>query len=287
MKNLIEPLICIIFISLILNYNNNLIAQNDQGWKTSIETVEHLTKATPNVNYYEEKVPVYTLPDILTTTNGKTVTNFREWNKKRRPEILELFRENVYGRVPGTTYQKSYKVVNENKLAMNGNATLKEVDITISSMGESLVIHIILFIPNNSLKPVPAFLLINNRGSSNIDPSRKVKSEFWPAEDVIARGYAIAAFNNSDVDPDNFDNFRNGIHGLLDKDPRPDDAWGTIAAWAWGASRCLDYLETEKNIAVHIESCKSEHHTYIAPINWESFWKEMVIPNCSLEFLNF
>ncbi len=98
------------------------------------------------------------------------------------------------------------------------------------------------------LKPVPAFLLIDNRGPQNTDPERKVKSEFWPAEEAIARGYAIAVFSNADVDPDNFDDFKNGIHGLLDRGERKPDSWGTIAAWAWGASRCLDYFETDKDI---------------------------------------
>jgi hypothetical protein len=58
----------------------------------------------------------------------------------------------------------------------------------------------------------------------------------------------MAVFRSFDLDPDNFDNFKDGIHGLLNKNPRPDDAWGTIAAWAWGASRCMDYLVTDKNI---------------------------------------
>ena len=171
------------------------------------------------------------------------------WNKIRRPEILELFRKNVYGRVPETPYEKSFKVVNEDKTAMGGTATLKQVEITITAEGKSLVIHLTLFTPNNAQKPVPAFLLIDNRGPANTDPTRKVKSEFWPAEEVVARGYGMAVFYNADVDPDNFDDFKNGIHGLLDKNPRPDDAWGTIAAWAWGASRCLDYLVTDKDIA--------------------------------------
>jgi pimeloyl-ACP methyl ester carboxylesterase len=98
------------------------------------------------------------------------------------------------------------------------------------------------------VKPVPAFLLIDNRGPQNTDPERKVKSEFWPAEEVIARGYAIAVFSNADLDPDNFDDFKNGIHGLLDRGERKPDSWGTLAAWAWGASRCLDYFETDKDI---------------------------------------
>ena len=98
-------------------------------------------------------------------------------------------------------------------------------------------------------KPVPVFLLICNRGLDNIDATRKVKSEFWPVEEVISRGYGIAAFYNADADPDVDDNFKDGIHGLLDNSIRPPDAWGSIAAWAWGSSRCLDYLVTDKDVA--------------------------------------
>ena len=61
----------------------------------------------------------------------------------------------------------------------------------------------------------------------------------------------MAVFSSSDLDPDNFDNFKNGIHGHLVKNPRPDDAWGMLAAWAWGASRCMDYLITDKDVAVN------------------------------------
>jgi len=222
--------------------------QTLESWKASPEIVEKLSRSRSEINYYEEKVPPYTLPDVLADASGNKVTSAREWKNKRRQDVLELFRENVYGRVPATPYAKSFKVVNEDKNAINGDATLKEVEITISSEGKSLVIHLTLFVPNKAKKPAPAFLLINNRGPANTDPARKVKSEFWPAEEAVARGYAIAAFYNADVDPDNYDEFRDGIHGLLDRGARQPDAWGTIAAWAWGASRCMDYFETDKDI---------------------------------------
>src|SRR5690606_37826164 len=102
--------------------------------------------------------------------------------------------------------------------------------------------------PNRATQPVPAFVLICNRGAENIDPTRQMKSEFWPGEEGIARGYAMAAFLNADVDLDRHDEFKNGIHGILDAQPRPADACGTIAAWAWGASRVLDHLQTVKQI---------------------------------------
>ncbi len=218
------------------------------GWKASMETVEKLTKNQTEINYYEEKVPSYTLPDLLKTEKGKKVKSAGMWEKTRRNEILELFRENVYGRVSSTPYTKSFRLIKEDRKAMGGDATLKQVDITINSDGKTLDIHLTLFIPNKAAKPVPAFLLIDNRGPENTDPLRLVKSEFWPAEEIIARGYAVAVFSNADVDPDNFDNFKNGIHGLLDRGERKPDSWGTIAAWAWGASRCLDYFETDKEI---------------------------------------
>lgn len=226
----------------------NLAAQNNTGWRPSGETVRKMSESRPQLNFYEEKVPEYTLPELLTTIDGEKVGNAKSWNQLRRPEILELFRENVFGRVPETTYQKSFKVVNVDKHAMNGAATLKEVDISITREDRSLVIRLILFTPNNAKKPVPTFLLINNRGKENTDPKRVEKSQFWPAEEVLARGYGIAAFHNADVDADKFDEFQGGIHELLDKKPRSDDAWGTIAAWAWGASRCLDYLVSDGDV---------------------------------------
>jgi hypothetical protein len=223
-------------------------AQTAVGWKASEETVERLSKSRPEFNYYEEKVPAYTLPDVLTAKSGKTITRKEEWTKIRRNELMELFRTNVYGRVPLTPYKVDFKIVNEDPKAMNGAATLKQVDVNITATGKSLTIHLILFVPNNIKKSVPAFLLIN-LGPKDLDPTRIVKTETWPAEEIVARGYAAAAFSNADVDPDNFDDFKNGIHGIMDSGARPDDAWGTLAAWAWGASRCLDYLEMDPAIA--------------------------------------
>jgi hypothetical protein len=240
--------IVLVVISFLFFQPLSLIAQQTESWRASRETIDKLSKGQPEVNYEEDKVPAYTLPNVLTSTEGRKITREKEWLKLRRPEILELFTSQVYGRVPGTPYQKSIKVVKEDRNAMNGAATLKLVDITITANAKSLIIHLGLFVPNKVPKPVPAFLLICNRPPENIDFSRTKKSEFWPAEEVIARGYAVAAFYNADVDPDIDDNFKNGIHGLLDTN-RSAESWGTLATWAWGASRCMDYLVTDKDIS--------------------------------------
>jgi pimeloyl-ACP methyl ester carboxylesterase len=104
-----------------------------------------------------------------------------------------------------------------------------------------------VFIPNGARR-VNAFLLINNRAESSADPSRQQKDGFWPAEEIVARGYATAVFRTVDVDPDtNGPEARaKGVRGVWPAGggKTPGDAWGTLAAWAWGASRVLDYLLT-------------------------------------------
>lgn len=237
-KNLFFSLILIIIPAMVMS---------QESWKASPELVKKLSESG-GFNYNEDNVPAYTLPDALLTNDGKKVIHPDEWKKIRRPEVLAFFESQVYGKVPETKYKKKISVVKEDKNAMNGAATLKEVDITISANDKSITIHMGLFIPNKVQKPVPAFLLICNRPAENIDFTREKKSEFWPAEEIVARGYAVAAFYNADVDPDEDDNFKNGIHGVLDKG-RTNVSWGTIAAWAWGASRCMDYLVTDKAIA--------------------------------------
>ena len=190
------------------------------------------------------------LPDPLTTTNGVKVASADMWRQTRRPEILELFRAHVYGRMPlGRPEGLKFEVIERATGVMDGAATRKQVRISYRGPGGQGAINLVLFTPER-VKKAPCFLLICNRGATNIDPSRARKSAFWPAEQLIARGYAAAAFLNEDVDPDVHDGFTNGVHGILDPAgaKRAPDAWGTIAAWAWGASRVMDYLVTDANI---------------------------------------
>jgi pimeloyl-ACP methyl ester carboxylesterase len=189
-------------------------------------------------------MPAFTLPAALQMRDGTPVSTPEQWQMARRREVLEAFRTHVYGRVPEVRYERSFHVAHEDAQALGGAATLRQVEVRIARGEKSLTIQVNLFFPNQAAQPVPAFLLICNRGAENIDPTRQMKSEFWPVEEGIARGYAMVAFRNADVDPDRHDGFRDGIHGILDEGPRQDDAWGTIAAWAFGASRVLDYLET-------------------------------------------
>ena len=190
------------------------------------------------------------LPAPLTTRTGQKVTTPAEWQQIRRPEILELFRTNVYGRAPvGRPDGLSFEIVETVQDAMDGAATLKRINVNIAGPDGNLVLRLGLFIPNKATKPVPCFLLVCNRGPENIDMTRKEKSPFWPAEEIVARGYATASFLLADLDPDKYDGFKDGVHGIFDpKEGRKGDAWANIAAWAWGASRAMDYLCEDPDI---------------------------------------
>lgn len=217
----------------------------DGSWRANAKTVEGAAKRQPGFNYDEANVPNYTLPDVL----GGARTPV-QWGS-RRAEILELFREHMYGRSPGRPEQLEFHVVEENPRAMDGRATLKRIAVLSRQAGREHRFSLTLLLPNGRSKPVPVFLLLNNRPPSNTDPTRGEKSGFWPAEELIARGYGIAALQNAELAPDDKDRFREGVIRLFEgygAGPRAPDAWGALAAWAWGASRAMDYFETDPRV---------------------------------------
>lgn len=196
-------------------------------------------------NYDESKVPQYTLPDPLKTQDGKKISNITEWEKIRKPEILRLFEDNVYGQVPTDYDSIKFAITREDPYSMNGKAHLKEVMIKVFRMKKSMIINLVLFVPRNAAKPVPAFLLINNRAKDQTDPTRTIKSDFWPAETAIENGYAIAAFHVSDAAPDDARLFMNGTLKLYPEQLSADNGMRAIGAWGWAASRVMDYFEKE------------------------------------------
>jgi dienelactone hydrolase len=225
------------------------IAAQGDGWRANPQVVERTAKQQTAFNYDETRVPPYTLPDPL-TVNGRTVRTRDAWPEARRA-ILELFREHVYGRSPGKPQHLRFEVVEENPGAMDGAATLKRMAVISEQAGRSHRFEITLFLPNARREPAPVFLLLNNRPATNADPSRRERSGFWPAEQLIARGYGIAALQVSDLAPDDKDRFRDGAIRLFEgstPEPRARNAWAALAAWAWGASRAMDYFETDRRV---------------------------------------
>jgi hypothetical protein len=227
----------------------------------------------PPVNYDEAKVPPYTLPDPLVMQNGEKVTSAEVWRTKRRPEILELFRTHVYGRSPGRPADMAFKAFDTEPKALDGKATRKQVTVLFAGKDDGPKMDLLLYLPNDAKRPVPAFLILNFNGNRAVSTDLAIKlSTSWmrngdgvvnnratektrgseasrfPIDRILARGYALATIYYGDIDPDFHDGFKNGVHPLFDQGKREADSWGTIAAWAWGLSRALDYLETDKDV---------------------------------------
>ena len=201
------------------------------------------------------------LPDLLTCQDGSEVKNAKEWMEKRRLEIINLFGEHIYGKLPDMNEVKiKIRVACEKQgpEIMAGRAVRKTLEIQTERNGVHFQFPVVVFIPLQTDSPVPALLTVCNRGIKDADPARHFLSPFWPAETMIARGYASAVVLTQDIAPDYDEDFTMGFHKLFPEyvgKERPHNSWGAISAWAWGASRIMDYfvqepLIDEKRVAV-------------------------------------
>jgi dienelactone hydrolase len=201
-------------------------------------------------NFYESKVAPYTLPELLTFADGRKVASADDWERVRRPELLALFRQHVYGVSPPRPANLAFRPIATDPQALGGRATLKRIAISFGIGAETFTFNLTLFVPNQRSGPAPVVLLLNHRGPENTDPTRKIQSEFWPVEYAVSRGYAMAAINVADeVDPDRRD-ATDGVRAFYRR-LHPDAAaftWATLGAWAWSGSRAVDYLETDAAI---------------------------------------
>jgi hypothetical protein len=227
----------------------SVVAIGQTGWQANPEVVARTAKSQPASNFDETRVGTVTLPDPL-RFEGQPVRSVNAW-QARRTEILDRFRDHVYGRSPGRPESLRFERIEEQADAMAGAATLTRVAVISRQASREHRFELIIFLPNRRAGPAPLFLLLNNRPPSNTDTTRTERSEFWPAEQMIERGYGIAALHNIEIAPDNAKTFREGIIRVFDPDgagPPAEHGWGAIAAWAWGASRAMDYFETDPRI---------------------------------------
>lgn len=230
----------------------------------------------PATNYDESQVPAYTLPDPLTTIASKKVTDAETWISERRPELLSLFESEVYGKAPGRPEGLHFEVLSEDRYTLGNMATRREIAVYFTE-SDAHFMTILLYIPNKRTDAVPVFLGLNFKGNHTIcdDPlvtesvsrmkpreeggsevrakgfPRAAAASRWPVEMLIANGYGLATIYRGDIDPDYDDGFQNGVHPLFYREGQTKpalDEWGTIAAWAWGLSRAMDYLETDEDV---------------------------------------
>lgn len=208
----------------------------------------------------EAKVRAYTLPDPLRLENGQPVRDSKSWFERRRPEILRQYESQVYGRAPGRQPGQRFDIFDKGTPALGGKAIRRQVTVHLVKDPNAPTINLVEYLPARAVKArqrVPVLLMINfgpNASTFN-DPGLKPDKEpgsappgRFPIDKFLDAGIGIAAYNYRDVDPDVADGYKRGIRWYIDKleEPaRPADSWGAIAAWAWSASRVLDYLETD------------------------------------------
>jgi hypothetical protein len=236
-------------------------------------------------NRDEAAVAPYTIVDPLTFLDGTSVTK-AAW-PRRRAEIVILFEENVFGRIPDAAMHLPLRahVDEENDRALDGLAIRKQITLYFSDQGDSgPKEHLLLYLPAHRRGPAPVVLGLNFQGNHTVaadpgillnpvwtaapaagepprlaapDPATRGKSaQEWQAKMILARGYGLATVYYGDIEPDFKDAIALGIRPFFyapgQIEPRPDD-WGALAVWAWGLSRALDYLVTDPRVeASHI-----------------------------------
>ncbi len=223
-------------------------------------------KSTNYANYDESKAnPFPNLPDPLTFKNGKKVTTPEMW-QQRRGEIMEDFDREIYGRVPANTPAVKWEIISTTN-ETNGSFPVivkKLIGHVDNSRDTNINVNIELTLgtPAQAATPVPVMMQFwfnfgafgRPRGGTNTPPRTNAFAGPTWQQQVLALGWGYALLTATSVQPDNGAGLSGGIIGLCNEGkPRKPDDWGALRAWAWGASRALDYFETDKALdAKHV-----------------------------------
>lgn len=230
------------------------------------------------VIYDEAEVPKFTLPDPLVADDGSKVDSPQAWTDQQRPYLMGLFEREVYGNSPAAPEKIEFKVTESSDEALGGTARRRQVAIQLTDDPDGPVLNVLLYLPKTD-NPVPTFMTLNFYGNASIHPDpaielpkswlrnnkdkgvedhrateklRGASKERWPVEMILEKGYGLATAYYGDIDPDYDDEFQNGVHPYFytegQKKPKPDE-WGSVAAWAWGLGRAMDYLEQSPEVA--------------------------------------
>jgi hypothetical protein len=236
----------------------------------NVPASEPRIKAGIPINYDEELVGNYTLPDPLVMLNGRKVKNAKMWYAKRRPEILNLFYEFQYGRIPGPPKDMSFNVFDKGTPALGGKALRKQVTVYFTKDTSNYKMDILIYLPADAKDPVPLFLnlsfshnataaddpgikggLVWGRDGNKVPVNRSAGFGKVDINQFLSEGIGFANIYYGDIEPDFANGYKYGIRGYYQKPdtthPGPDK-WGAISAWSWGLSRAMDYFETDKQI---------------------------------------
>lgn len=241
------------------------------------------TNAGIAVNYTEARVGAYTLPDALRLANGQPVKDAKAWTEQRRPELLKYYQSEIYGRIPATAPKVTWQVVSSDTNALGGIAIVKQLAGHMGSP-DGPAIGVTLYTPAKTAKPVPTLVSISfnfgagrgrgigsastnaanaqttgavaqaaapSRGASGGPGGGRFGARGTPSE-LITNGFGYATIIYNSIESDAAGQANVNIARKLALAPGRTvpaaDEWGAIAAWAWGISRVIDYLETNKAV---------------------------------------
>ena len=235
-----------------------------------------MLRAQAQHNYDESKVPDFVLPPLLQDSTGRPVKTIKQWEHSRRPEILFLYKQYVYGHSPKSSGQIVFQTINTSSDALENIGVRKEIKVRFTNDGDTASMNILIYLPKSVAKPVPVFLGMNFYGNHTIhsDPgialnekwvnnskglgisnhqagarSRGARSSRWPVARILERGYGLATIYYGDLFPDHAEGANDGVQRLFNRKSTADStAWGAIATWAWGLSKAMDYFENDNDI---------------------------------------
>ncbi|MDP3071691.1 MAG: acetylxylan esterase [Opitutaceae bacterium] len=219
-------------------------------------------------NYDEAKVGAYTLPDPLVLRSGERVRDAATWATRRRPELIALYETEIFGRVPATAPRVSFEVVSAQAGALEGAAVRKHIVVRFSPQAGTgagdVKVDVVLLLPANARGPVPVLLHALFGYPPGLEPPPPVPAadgkaapaprrftDTGPMADILARGYGYATVRYTAFEGDRADGNLAGVRRLAlppGAEQPAEGEWGTIAAWAWGLGRVLDYLETDPGV---------------------------------------
>ena len=229
------------------------------------------SESAPNAANYDEALanPFPNLPDALTLKNGRKVTTADLWWKERRAEIVEEFDREVLGRVPKAVPGVTWRVTATNRGTIGPHAVVgKQLVGRVDNSAHPAIevdIQMTLVTPANANGPVPVMIMFGSGvlpqsvggpapaprrgGPAGPAPAASVSADPPATEQLIAAGWGFASLSPTSVQADNGAGLIRGVIGLANKgQPRTPDQWGALRAWAWGASRGLDYLTTDSGV---------------------------------------
>lgn len=222
------------------------------------------------VNYNEDSVGTYTLPELLKTADRKPVITAKQWTDKRRPELLRLAEENQFGKMPPKPKDLAFHIFDKGTPAFNGKAIRKQVTVYFTKDTSDHKMNLLIYLPTKAAKPAPLLLNISFAAYNQIiDDTGLRVGEIWNkegqkvkadkptpfgklnVEQFLDAGIGFATVYYGDIEPDFKDGLRYGIRKTYLKNGQSEPAaneWGAIAAWGWGLSRAMDYFETDPQI---------------------------------------